>query len=332
MTVVTMEQDSLAGGVLAQAATPLPVVAVSSAGGVLDAVDLGWCEHRFSGSTARRMAGVIALCDGERTVAGVAEALAAPPARVARAVTELYALGVVTDTADQPVPAAAFQRHIVSVGRTLRTRMSEQADLLGGSLHRRRLLGSLVETWHFVSSAPFHISPAVAQAADPGVRDALSHLFADEWQHGRWLREGLLAAGISAAELARSRPLPGTQNVINFLRVLAGHDPLSYAVCAAVNESPKTDTAIKRGWDELIARDLLPAEALMPFRGHELEDEAADHGSIAEQVFAERAALSSAEQRRVRDTLVSFIAVQAGCYREMKEFYGAVDGPLTWSA
>jgi hypothetical protein len=319
-------------GVLSTSATPRLCVPVSIDGGVLRPVDMGWCVHEFAGATARRMATVLDRCDGQRTVSEIAAELSAPPEAVAKAVTALYTRGIVADTSARPAPAMAYQQHIVSVGRTLRTRMSEKADLLGGQLHRRRLLGSLVETYHFVSAASYHISPAVAQSADPDVRDALSNLFNEEWPHGRGLRRGLLAAGIDEETVRRSMPLPGTQSVINFLRVLAGSDLLSYAVCAAVNESPKTDTAIKKGWDELIALDLLPAKALMPFRGHELEDEESDHGTIAECVFAGRAAVGTAEQRRVRANLISFVEVQAACYREMKEFYDAIDGPVTWTA
>ncbi|GAA3296768.1 hypothetical protein Dvina_23930 [Dactylosporangium vinaceum] len=315
---------------LSERAAPLPCVPVPITDGTLTAIDMGWCEHRFTGRTATRMAAVLRHCDGRQSITDVARSLAAPPDFVARAVTALYTLGVVRDANREPAPAMAFQQHLVSVGRTLRTRMSTEADILGGTMHRRRLLGSLVETYHFVAAAPYHIGPAVAHAPDSEVRDALSRLFCEEWRHGRDLRAGLLAAGLTEELVRRCRPLPGTQGVVNFLRALADTDLLSYGICAAVNESPKTDTAIKASWDALIALRLLPAAALQPFRGHELEDEASGHDGIVEAIFAGRTTLSAAEQDRIHASLTSFIATQSNCYRDMKEFYGDAEGAVAW--
>lgn len=315
---------------LSARAVPLPCVDLDPLGHDIDVVDVGWCEYRFSGNTARRMTGILRLCDGDRSIDDLASSLDAPPPSMAKAVTDLYTRGIVRDVNQEPAPASTFQEHMVSVGRTLRTTMSREADLLGGELHRRRLLGTLVETFHFVSSASSHIGAAVAHAADRQVRDALAQLFTEEWKHGRDLGAGLRAAGLSDATVRRCQPLPGTRSVVNFLVTLAGTDLLSYAICAAVNESPKSDTAIKEGWDALIALSLVPAAALTPFRGHELEDEEADHASIAAAVFADRATISPDEQRRIRHNLESFVAVQRTCYREMKEFYAAPEGPVAW--
>ncbi|BEL07200.1 hypothetical protein Q0Z83_053910 [Actinoplanes sichuanensis] len=325
---MTEAQDK---GLLSYDAKPVTIVPVSYESGVLEPIDMGWCEYRFGGATGSRLARIIAHCDGERTVRDIATAVSAPAEAVLRSLTALYERGVVADAGFAPVPAQLYQEHAVAYGRTLRTRMSEKADLLGGELNRRMLLGSLVETYHFVSSAPYHIGAAVAHAADASVRDALAELFSSEARHGRDLEVGLLAAGMTPDEIARSLPLPGTQNVMNFLYALASTDLLSYAVCASVNESPKTDTAIKEGWDELIALDLLPRAALEPFRGHELEDEESDHASIAHDIFGDRATLSPTEQRRIRAKVESFTAVQHGCYQEMKEFYGTHDGPAAWN-
>lgn len=325
MQIPKSDELSLSG-----TAAPEPNVAVDLAGDAVDRIDVGWCEFRFTGRTALRTARILELCDGETTIEEIARRLAAPEATVGATVTALYTRGILRDTRRAQVPAGLFAEHAVARGRTLRTAMSSEVELLGAPPHRRFLLGTLVETYHFVASAPVHLGAAVAHVADAQVREALVRLFNDEADHGRMLRAGLVAAGLTEETIECSAPLPATRSVINFLRTLAATDLLSYAVCAAVNESPKTDTAIKKGWDELIALDLLPAEALLPFRGHELEDEESGHTAIAQAVFAERATLSAAEQRRICADLESFIAVQHGCYREMKEFYGAEAGPVAW--
>jgi hypothetical protein len=311
-------------------AIPVPCIPFDVSGGILQPVDLGWCEYRFSDAAAGNIARVLGLCDGTRTVTSIAEALKAPPAKIAVLVTSLYTRGIVQDASQRDAPAAAFQEHMVACGRTKRTQMAHESDLLGSSPHRRQLLGSLVETYHFVSSASYHLGAAVAHAPDADLRDVLSRLFVEEWRHGKDLLKGLVAAGLTEDEVRRSRPLPGTQSVINFLRALAATDLLSYAVCATVNESPKTDKAIKESWDALAASGVLPAEAIFPFRGHELEDEASGHNGLAPDVFRPLTVISPDEQRRIHASLESFIGVQAACYRGMKEFYDAPEGPDAW--
>lgn len=257
-------------GTISADTTPLPCVTFDTQGGILQSIDLGWCEYQFSGAAAGNFAQVLDLCDGDRTVTSIAESLQAPPAKLAALVTALYKRGIVRDTSEQEVPADEFQEHMVAFGRTERTKMAHEADLLGSRPHRRQLLGSLVETYHFVSSASYHLGAAVAHAPDADLRDVLSWLFVEEWRHGKDLLKGLLAAGLTEDEVRRSRPLPGTQSVINFLRALAATDLLSYAICATVNESPKTDKAIKESWDALAASGVLPAEAISPSGGTSL--------------------------------------------------------------
>jgi hypothetical protein len=209
--------------------------------------------------------------------------------------------------------------------------MSVAVDILGGDLHKRRLLGSLVETYHFVSAASYHISAAIAHAPSQEIRAGLSELFMDEARHGAALRQGLLAAGITEAEINASQPLPETRSVINYLYVLGSTDLLSYGVCAAINESPKTDLAIKESWDRIGQLGLLPAAAIMPFRGHELEDEASGHDAISGLVFSDQDVVSTAQQRRIRTHIQSFIATQYGCYQALKAYYREPAGPVTWS-
>jgi hypothetical protein len=204
--------------------------------------------------------------------------------------------------------------------------MSAQSDLLGAEPHRRQLLGSLVETYHFVAAASEHIGAALAQAPGDTLRQGLSRLFADEWLHGNDLRQGLLRAGISQQELQECQPLPQTRCVIQFLRTLAATDLLSYGICAAINESPKSDRAIKETWERIGRLGLLPAEAIAPFRGHELEDEASDHQNLSALLFCERSTISAVEQQRIRAQVSAFIELQRQCYQALRHYYQEPQG------
>src|SRR5262249_32876513 len=155
-------------------------------------------------------------------------------------------------------------------------------------------------------------------------------IFADEWKHGADLRKGLTAAGLTDRELDGSRPLPATRSVINYLRALGGTDLLSYGICAAINESPKPDTAIKKSWHDIAQTGLLPPAAIEPFKGHELEDEASDHSSISALLFSDHSIISSTQQERIRDHVSAFIVVQRACYVALKEYYREPQGPVAW--
>jgi hypothetical protein len=293
--------------------------------------DLGWCDVRFGAETEPRALALLRLSDGSRDLQAIASSLDWPVQRVSTLATAMYARGLIEDATLHDVDVLLAQEHLVAWGRTVRARMSAEVNLLGQQPQRRLLLGSLVETYHYVSSASLHIGAAVAHAPSRRTRDGLSKLFTDEWKHGHDLRRGLLAAGLSDALLEASEPLPETRAVIHYLYTLASTDLLAYGICAAINESPRSDTAIKAQWDSLAGLGLLPSEAITPFRGHEIEDEASGHASISELVFCEHANVSGAQQRRIRGHVVSFIETQRACYEALKDYYGPDDGPSLFS-
>lgn len=324
MTHATKPPPSLSLG-----AQPRALVAAMPEGQA--SFDLGWCDVRFDAKTEPRALALLRLSDGSRDLQAIAASLDWPVHRVSTLATALYERGLVEDAALCDVDAFLAQEHLVAWGRTLRARMSAEVDLLGPQPHRRLLLGSLVETYHYVSSASLHIGAAVAHAPSKRTRDGLSKLFTDEWKHGRDLRNGLLAAGLGHDLLEASEPLPGTRAVIHYLYTLAGTDLLSYGICAAINESPRSDTAIKAQWDALAGLGLLPSEAIAPFRGHEVEDEASGHAAISALAFCEHADVSGVQQRRIRGHVVSFIETQRACYEALKTYYGPDDGPSLFS-
>lgn len=306
-------------------ARPRALVPTGAEGGA--SFDLGWCDVRFDAQTGPRALALLRLSDGSRDLQAIAASLDWPVQRVVTLATALYARGLIEDVALCDVDAFLAQEHLVAWGRTLRARMSAKVNLLGARPQRRLLLGSLVETYHYVSSASQHIGAAVAHAPSSRTREGLSKLFTDEWKHGRDLRKGLLAAGLADELIEASAPLPGTRTVIHYLYALASTDLMSYGICAAINESPRSDTAIKAQWDSLAGLGLLPSEAITPFRGHEVEDEASGHAAISELAFCEHADVSGAQLRRIRGHVVSFIETQRACYEALKAFYGPDDGP-----
>jgi len=289
-------------------------------------LDLVWSELHYSAAHAERIHALLDLCDGSRDLKTLEEWLDWPHWHFASLLATLYARGALEDASCQEAPAQLCQEHLVARGRTLRALMGRETDLLGAKPHRRLLLGSLVETWHYVRAAAEHIGAALGHAPEGRLRDGLAQMLIDECKHGKDLAGGLRQAGLSDADLAASQPLPETRAVIQALRTLGATDLLSYGVCCAINESPKSDTAIKETWGQIGQLRLLPEAAIAPFRGHELEDEASDHTAIAALLFSEHETLSRLQQLRIRRHVQAFIAVQRHCYQAIRNAYRDEDG------
>jgi len=296
-------------------------------------LDTGWQEIRFVSPHDLRVGQFLDAVHDDANVLQLALRLGWSESATQAVATDLYRFGIVRDVGQSPVPAALFCDHIVNMGRSLRTRMAAEVQLLdlpSGGPTRRMLIGSLVETYHFVAAAPFHLAAALHGAPNDDARRLLGSLFTDEQSHGGWLRKGLLDAGLTTEQMDIAVPLPETLAVINLLRVLPSVDYLGYLACVAINESPRADKQIKKDWLQIGAMGLVPPEAVKPFMGHELEDQGSGHAEIPKTIFATHGSLSATQQRQIDRTIRTFLATQDVCYRAMKRFYGPPEGPATF--
>ncbi|NOH31508.1 hypothetical protein [Vibrio mediterranei] len=294
-------------------------------------IDLLWCELEFSVENGKKIFQFLDFCNGSLNVLQISKVMSISEMVAIKLATDLYKSGVIVDKNRRMISANLCHAHMVSRGRYLRALMGKKLDLLNNKTHKRKLLGTLVETYHYVSAANFHLDAAVNSSPKGIVKESLSDLFVDELHHGKELLNGLKAANIPEKKIAESVPLPETTAVIQFLRFLGETDLLSYAACVSVNESPKSDISIKELWDNVGQLNILPTEVIRPFRGHDLEDDAAEHSDIASIVFQTQGYLSEVQQRNIEKNILMLVDIQTSCYKAIDSFYGVPEGPSVYS-
>jgi hypothetical protein len=269
---------------------------------------------------------LLAAITGGVPLKALSARLRLPATSVVACAERLYLDGLVVDRASMPVGGVPFFVHLqgyVSGAMKAWPRPSPP----GARPSARLVRGYLVESWHVIDAASSHIAPLLSQLPSARVRALFSAYFAGEYWHGDWVRKGLLASGLSLADLDRAVPLPTTLALVNHLRWLAQADPLSYAACLGVAEGRPSEVGNVKAFWARMARARLPPGALRPFREHQLTDCAEDHGSLAAEPFAECVALSASDQARIRNRTLSFAAAMTEYWRGIRDWYGAARGP-----
>jgi hypothetical protein len=304
----------------------------------LQRLDLGGRTVRLDEAASERIAAFLSQLDGTRTLAEVANLLGWAIDETQETAQELFLVAAICQVGDVPVPALTFSKHLDNYVKALQVRMRDKVpsllDAVERAPSRRLLLGGLVEIYHLVSSAASHISPAIARSPNHNLQMMFSEYLSGEYWHGLWLRQGLVAAGISESDLDRSDPLPATLGTINCLRWAASTDLMAYSACLAAGEQEggaKSIERTERYFDALAKLNLVPEEAIRPFKLHTLEDCGADHHSYASEAFAISPPLTRAQQDHVRRSVLMMQHSVAEQQLQIVRYY-AGEGPSFFSA
>jgi hypothetical protein len=239
---------------------------------------------------------------------------------------ELHGEALAAVVSPHPVAPEPFFRH----ARSLALRI---CNALGVPAVRRTIaehetdatlrFGAYVEEYHYIHAAPSYLSRAVASGTTDRQVGILSEYFADEYRHDRWVRQGLLAAGIPDAELERAQPLPSTLALINLLRWLASADLPALCICLGATEgTPDSLPEIDREFDSLRHGNLLPAEAYAPFEEHARIDASQNHGSRFAAVFADFGPIGLRQRNSIREALWQYWYAYLGYHEGIRGHYG----------
>jgi hypothetical protein len=260
----------------------------------------------------------------------VAEQLERPFEEVSGAACDLFRLGVLEATSTHDIGALAFHDHITATARTLRARLLERLPPPHRSSQRFQM-GNLIETYHFVQGASVNISPAIALAPSDRVRLILCEFLGHEYSHGATLRAGLLAAGMTDAQIDRGDPLPATQGLLNQLRWLATTNLLAYAACLTTCESngPDDDAYDATYYSSLC--DRLDKKIYEPYIMHVTMDRESDHGSVGREIFAESGPLGRIAQDAIRRGVLALEQFSYIQQRQIDTFYGPEEGPVIFT-
>lgn len=115
------------------------------------------------------------------------------------------------------------------------------AGLESGELRGEVFLGMIMETYHYVKSAPKHIATAIAHCDDDRLVPILSRYFTEEYNHSGMMLQALRKMGLPKEQIVNAHPVIGTWSLINNLCAIARQDTLSYIACTTLFEARADD-------------------------------------------------------------------------------------------
>lgn len=162
-------------------------------------------------------------------------------------------------------------------------------SLADGTATREQFVGWLLESYHFIEGVTLRLPSVIAATADPRTRRHFVKHFREEFDHHHFFMRSLNAIGISSRTVHASRPLPGTEAVLNWMRHCGRSDPLAYAACSGFLESTGADRGIARRFFDVLAEnyDGPSAPVVTPLAAHAHLDEDYGHGGFLELVCAQ---------------------------------------------
>ena len=174
------------------------------------------------------------------------------------------------------------------------------------------------EYYHITAQALSAIGPALSLETDAVRADLLRDFYMEEIGHEKMLGRVLTSLGVSPDQIHHSIPLPSTSFVVEMLRFLAAHDPLSFMGALFLFEGTEgqKDTLV-----ELITEHYphLPSVYTDMLRQHDSINEKAEHGDISRKLYATIGGISLDDARRVIGTLYNLISLIDGFYAGLLE-------------
>ena len=302
--------------------------------GPMPEIDLGWATYR---PARAELCGPVLFAFEPRgssvEMLGLRAGLADP--EVLSVLDELFDWGLVDLLSDVSVPADRFYEHAIRRGRTGASILGlpeTRRQVTSRTGHRRLQLGNLVEEFHYVSSVASHVAPAIGAATSLRIQTILSEYLSDEYAHHILVSKGLLAAGLGEDDLEQAVPLPSTLALMNFLRFLAGFQPLAYCLCLGLVEaSPDQLDQIESEWQSIFAGKALPDDVYQPFYEHNIFDAKHDHSSVFRSVFAQTGSIDLAARQAVIATVFQYLHAYGLYWNGIYDFYCPEDGPAYFS-
>jgi pyrroloquinoline quinone (PQQ) biosynthesis protein C len=228
--------------------------------------------------------------DGRHTVSQISSATGISTELISRIISSLRELGLIeqrknADALSVPVFASEIEERAAACGRLI----SNHALFRGLGRHEVRkevFLGLMLETYHYVKSAPRHIATAIAHCRDPWYEPALTQYFVEEHSHASLVLDTVERLGLGREEARQSYPVAGTTVLIQMLCEIARTDTLSYLACTTLLEARATDIEASAATLRRICTGYgWPADAMAPLDAHIRADLDAGHASLLSRVL-----------------------------------------------
>jgi pyrroloquinoline quinone (PQQ) biosynthesis protein C len=253
---------------------------------------------KVQGSTEQFLA-LKRYLDGYHELAEISELTGMSIASVESVVAEMDRLGLFRqEQAMREIPRDQFLRRLDDTCEMWGRQIGYHrlyGELQTGSAPRDVFVGLLIETYHFVKSAPQHISVAVANANNPRWARLLSEYFVEEYDHGGLILETLARIGVPTDRVAASQPIIGTLSLINMLSEIARRSTLGYLACTALFEARRDDYEAGKSDFEAIGRAYgCSADDLAPVVSHVSADLDAGHTGLLADALEDVEAIDAA--------------------------------------
>ena len=246
--------------------------------------------------------------DGRHSIAEIARLVDLPERDVADVVSTFGEFGLLRD--EEPlevVPVEAFLSRLEDTV-TMWGRQIGYHPLFGalaaGRARREVFVGLLLETYHYVSSAPKHVATAIAHCDRADWVRILAEYFDEESDHGELIIRALENVGVPREQTTTAHPIIGTISLINMLCEIGRSSTLGYLAATSLFEARREDFELARDEFHAIATGYgYPEEAVDPVIEHLAGDVLAGHTSLIREALADEEALPAATVHEVVNRL-----------------------------
>lgn len=270
---------------------------------------------KFDSSVSLVLRELLPYLYGDYTIREIASLHSSSETEVVQALQPLYETGFLVLCSKSLVPASSFYTHLMITERAKRVEKISAVNMDNKESLKEILNRHLFTLYHFTDSFPDHLSAAISQTTNANLKEQLCSTLSESYWYSNMLLKGLMALGYSKEQLKRITPWPATLGVINYLRWLAKTDLLSYAACLGILEYPEVSihlsydifSFIQKEWEQIEALNLVPKEALEPFRKQQKLEFLSKRAHLSKCFFEAESYLTPERQEEILNHVLGFI-------------------------
>jgi len=253
--------------------------------------------------------------NGDYAVREIANLHSSSETEVVQALQPLYETGFLVLCSKSLVPASSFYTHLMITERAKSVEKISAVNVDNKESLKEILNQHLFTLYHFTDSFPDHLSATISQTTNANLKEQLCSTLSESYWYSNMLLKGLMALGYSKEQLKRITPWPATLGIINYLRWLAKTDLLSYAACLGILEYPEVSIHlsydifffIQKEWEQIEALNLVPKEALEPFRKQQKLEFLSKRAHLSKYFFEAESYLTPERQEEIRKHVLAFM-------------------------
>jgi len=299
--------------------------------GVDGGLETAGSTYVFEGQDALVVRSCVGLMDEAKSLAVVAQESDVSLDVLRPVALELYRNGLLAEDGDAAIDPVLFYDHVRTAALVWRESTTNALPNASEGSVGWLALGSLLEHWQYVKTAPARLRLA-ARAARLAEAKALWARIAVQEEGWSYQLAGGLRRAMSDADLARARPLVATTELCrDMARSAAARrmaDQLGYAArIGAGFAAEEADAGLRAYYEQLRQLHVLPDAVLEPFLRY--ADAVLAHAASdpIRSLFAGQRPLERDQRRVVIGHVAQHVRTLAACQRATFAFYASTTGP-----